>query len=328
MLPLVSIVIPTYNRAHLIGETLDGVLSQTYKNWECLIVDDGSSDGTFELLQTYCNADNRFKYLRRPENKKKGANSCRNEGFRLSKGEYIQWFDDDDIMLPEFITLKINSFNSCTKFVICNGFYADANLNKLVITKMDCDTNLFEGIIFWSNQVMNPSIIFKKSFLTNKTLFLEELAKSQEFEFFSRLFFNINQEDYVIIKEPLFLYRQHHTSKSTLGKKYIKSFKKAEAYIDLNNLERSIQIKNSPLMKFIYFRLLDVLEESLAFKDNGNKNFIIIGISKILYGIDKLVYFKFNLFARSLVLLPGNVLVRHQLNMLAGGINTAITAKK
>lgn len=328
MLPVVSIIIPTYNRAHLIVETLDSIISQTYKNWECIIVDDGSSDGTSELMQKYCNADNRFEYIRRPENKKKGANSCRNEGFRVSKGEFVQWFDDDDVMLPDFLDSKINSFNSRTELVICNGFYTDSNLNKLEVTKMDCDTNLFEGIIFWSNQVMNPSILFKKSFLNNKTLFLEELAKSQEFEFFSRLFFNIKQGDYVIIIEPLFLYRQHDTSKSSLGKKYNKSFKRSEAYIDLNNLERSIEIKNVSLVKFIYFRLIDVLEESITFKDKGNIAFIIKGISKILYDIDKAIYFKFNLFARLIVFFQGNGLLRHRLNMLIGNINRAITTTK
>jgi glycosyltransferase involved in cell wall biosynthesis len=322
--PIVSIIIPTYNRAHLIGETLDSVLSQTFKNWECIIVDDVSSDGTSELLQKYCNADNRFKYIRRPENKKKGANSCRNEGFRVSKGVYIQWFDDDDVMLPEFLDLKINSFNSNTEMVICKGFYTDSNLNKFDVTKMDGESNLFEGIIFWTNQIITQSILFKKSFLINKTLFLEELAKSQEFELFSRLFFNIKREEYVIIDEALFLYRQHATSKTTLGKNYNYSFKRSEAYIDLNNLERSIEIKNVSLVKFIYFRLIDVLEESIAFKDKENKDFIIKGISRLLFDLDKTIYFKFNLFASLMVAFPGRGSLRHRLNMLVGAINRDI----
>ena len=61
--PLVSIIIPTYNRAHLIGETLDSVLVQTYTHWECIVVDDGSTDGTDALLATYCKKDSRFNII-------------------------------------------------------------------------------------------------------------------------------------------------------------------------------------------------------------------------------------------------------------------------
>ena len=65
--PLVSIIIPTYNRAHLIGETLDSVLAQTYQNWECIIVDDGSSDNTDEVIGAYVEKDSRFKYYHRSD---------------------------------------------------------------------------------------------------------------------------------------------------------------------------------------------------------------------------------------------------------------------
>ncbi|WP_417872512.1 glycosyltransferase family 2 protein, partial [Xanthomarina gelatinilytica] len=92
--PLVSIIIPTFNRAHLLGETLDSVLTQTYANWECLVVDDGSTDATEALVQTYIQKDSRFQYQKRPDRHLPGGNGARNYGFELSKGEFIQWFDD------------------------------------------------------------------------------------------------------------------------------------------------------------------------------------------------------------------------------------------
>lgn len=104
--PLVSIIIPTYNRAHLIGETLDSVLAQTYQNWECIVVDDGSTDGTDEVMAAYMAKDTRFQYHHRPKDRLPGGNAARNYGFEVSKGEYIQWFDSDDLMLPEFINEK------------------------------------------------------------------------------------------------------------------------------------------------------------------------------------------------------------------------------
>ena len=82
---LISIIIPTYNRSHLLGETLDSVLIQTYRNWECIVVDDGSTDYTPELMEFYIRKDSRFSFYRRPEEKAKGANACRNYGFEKSR---------------------------------------------------------------------------------------------------------------------------------------------------------------------------------------------------------------------------------------------------
>ncbi len=84
---LVSIIIPTYNRVNHLGGILDSVLKQTCTNWECIVVDDGSSDATDELMRSYCEKDPRFKYHHSPNDRPKGGNTCRNYGFELSKGE-------------------------------------------------------------------------------------------------------------------------------------------------------------------------------------------------------------------------------------------------
>lgn len=107
---LVSIIIPTYNRAHLISETLDSIKAQTYTDWECIVVDDGSHDGTEHLLEYYAKNDSRFKYYKSPSSKPKGANACRNFGFEVSSGVFIQWFDSDDFMFEAFLEIKINAF--------------------------------------------------------------------------------------------------------------------------------------------------------------------------------------------------------------------------
>lgn len=96
--PLVSIIIPTFNRAHLISETLDSVLAQTYQNWECIIVDDGSTDNTNEMVGAYTTKDSRFQFYYRPVGRPKGANACRNYGFETSKGGCIMFLDSDDTL--------------------------------------------------------------------------------------------------------------------------------------------------------------------------------------------------------------------------------------
>ena len=84
---LVSVIIPTYNRSHLIGETLDSIMLQTYDNWECIIVDDGSIDYTTELLEFYIKRDDRFKFFKRTKDYLSGGNGARNYGLNLAKGD-------------------------------------------------------------------------------------------------------------------------------------------------------------------------------------------------------------------------------------------------
>ncbi len=130
----VSIVIPTFNRAPLIGETLDSVIAQTYKNWECIVVDDGSTDHTEELLAYYCSREPRIKFLKRPSGLRKGANSCRNYGYKQSKGEYIQWFDSDDLMLPTFLQDKVDVLDTNpVDFVISKAVnFQDPNPSHII----------------------------------------------------------------------------------------------------------------------------------------------------------------------------------------------------
>ena len=106
---MVSIIIPTYNRAHLIADTLESILEQSYPNWECLIIDDGSTDATKILIQRYCDSDKRIQYHQRPSNKPKGANACRNYGLQKAKGAYIVFFDSDDLMTNNHLELKLKT---------------------------------------------------------------------------------------------------------------------------------------------------------------------------------------------------------------------------
>ena len=85
MNPLVSIIIPVYNREFVLVETLKSIIQQSYHNWECILVDDGSTDGTMTLLQKYKDIDARIKTLTRPNNLLKGANSFGNYGFSVSE---------------------------------------------------------------------------------------------------------------------------------------------------------------------------------------------------------------------------------------------------
>lgn len=104
---LISIIIPFLNREKLIEETLVSILSQQYEHFECILVDDGSSDSSYSIVKKFCQKDKRFKVFQRPGNSIKGANTCRNIGFDQSTGDYVIWFDSDDLMTPDHLRVKL-----------------------------------------------------------------------------------------------------------------------------------------------------------------------------------------------------------------------------
>ncbi|TDO77463.1 glycosyltransferase involved in cell wall biosynthesis [Flavobacterium chryseum] len=290
---LISIIIPTYNRANLIRETLTSVLEQTYKNWECIIIDDGSTDDTEIVINEYVKKDNRFKYYHRPNEKQKGANSCRNYGFELSRGEYINWFDDDDIMLNNFLEEKIKLFTSEIDLVICSGVYVDDNLNKIKVIDLKSYSFLFKDYVLWKLHIITNSIMFRKSFLNDKELFSLKISRGQETELFSRLFYKLPEKKYLITNIPLFLYRQHLGTKTYRNNSYVKSYKESQAIIAIENLKKSIELHDSELIKSYYFNLVDFFYRSLEQKHFENCRFIVKNSTPQLFLINKKLAVKF-----------------------------------
>lgn len=104
---MVSIIVPTYNRANSIGESVQSVLDQTYSNWELIILEDGSTDNTGDVLKPYLK-DPRISYYNRPSFYTKGANACRTYGFELANGEYVKWLDSDDLLKKNYLEIQLD----------------------------------------------------------------------------------------------------------------------------------------------------------------------------------------------------------------------------
>lgn len=300
---LVSIIIPTFNRAHLIGETLDSVLAQTYQNWECIIVDDGSTDSTVEIINEYVKKDSRFQLHYRPIDRIPGGNAARNYGFELSKGDFINWFDDDDIMIGNFISEKLELFSEEIDLVICSGTYVDQNLNALKNIDLEIKSSLFKDYLLWKFQIITGCVLIRKSFLKDKVLFNDKILRGQETELFSRLFFNLNSDKYVVLNKPLFLYRQHLNTKSHQNLEYVKSFEKSKILISLENLKKGIQLNDLQLTGKFCFGLLDSFFRGLEQKDFNNCFFIVRKATPQFYSINKKIGIEFFLSACFFILI-------------------------
>lgn len=187
-LALVSIIIPTYNRANLIGETLDSILQQTYANWECIIVDDGSTDNTEEIVSQFLEKDTRFQYQHRSKERPKGANACRNIGLETANGAFIVFFDSDDLMTPNHLEVKLHAINTYkTDYVITKTEYLD---NKAKIGGNNYRFKVYPLTPFnYVSQAVNwlTYDVCIKSNIAKSIRFNELLQSGQEYNYFSKL---------------------------------------------------------------------------------------------------------------------------------------------
>jgi cellulose synthase/poly-beta-1,6-N-acetylglucosamine synthase-like glycosyltransferase len=116
-MPRVSVIVPTYNRAYVIREALDSLLAQTYQDFEAIVVDDGSTDDTAEVVSRYGPP---IRYLRRESNG--GAGAARNDGIRASEGEFVTFVDADDLYLPRRLEASLAALEASPD---CGGAYAE-----------------------------------------------------------------------------------------------------------------------------------------------------------------------------------------------------------
>ena len=125
---MVSYVIPTYNREQVLPRTLDSILAQTYREWECIIVDDGSHDGSMDVAARYAKKDKRFKVLSNIFHK--GAQGARNTGILAADGEWICLFDSDDLMYPNYLEKMAAAIADSTDVVVCKALIRNAQTGK------------------------------------------------------------------------------------------------------------------------------------------------------------------------------------------------------
>ncbi|HRK04505.1 MAG TPA: glycosyltransferase family A protein [Chlorobiota bacterium] len=102
-LPFFSVIVCTYNRASLLSRALDSLISQRYKNWEAVIVDDGSTDTTSSVVQRYVAMDHRFVSLYQTNS---GTGAARNTGITRSRGQYVTFLDSDDAYAPDHLSIR------------------------------------------------------------------------------------------------------------------------------------------------------------------------------------------------------------------------------
>ncbi|MFV5686299.1 glycosyltransferase family 2 protein [Flavobacterium sp. GB2R13] len=284
MKEIISIIIPTFNRAHLILDTLVSIQRQTYPYWECIIIDDGSVDDSKSLILGFLKDDRRFTYLQRPENRPKGASSCRNYGFELSKGSFVQFFDSDDIMHPNHLEEKIIAIKAAD-FVVCKLQEFQGNFdydlfktdNVPDILKFD---DLFEAFVCGNFPMMMVAPMWQSVVLKRHLPFNENLHVLEDHELYSRILFEF--KTYAIVNKTLIYYRQSQTSSMN------QFYSNLQTGIDSYLLAKKtvLKLSQSKNIKLAILKMvLGIMRMGLAQKNyhNAEKCFAFIKTEKLAY---------------------------------------------
>lgn len=202
---LVSAIITTHNRIELLKRAIDSVLNQTYKNIECIVIDDASDDGT----EDYCRSLSNIVYVRINKNESKGGNYARNLGIKMSNGKYVAFLDDDDYWLPKKIELQVSLIElKGNKVVHCGIRYEYVGRNlvyKDVLPNYDHVGDISRKILMINTTTTSCLMIAKDAF-TIIGDFDERLRCCQEYELTIRL---AQISDFYFVPEPLIVYRDN-----------------------------------------------------------------------------------------------------------------------
>ena len=188
MRPYVSIVIPAFNRSNVLCKPVESVLKQTFTNWELLVVDDGSRDDTEALMRKFMLSDIRIKFIKRPENRPKGANSCRNIGIENAKGKYVAFLDSDDEWNCEKLSEDVSFIeqHSETK-AIHSGIQIDDGIKRYNGPARDVKENeSYVDYIFSDDVLAQTSTFVVRREEALLVRFDESLQRHQDMDFFIR----------------------------------------------------------------------------------------------------------------------------------------------
>lgn len=184
----ISVIIPTFNRGKLIANSIKSALNQTIKNLEIIIVDDGSTDNTKEVIDKF--QDRRIKYIKLDKNQ--GASNARNIGIKAAKGKYISFQDSDDIFYPNKLEIQLNNIinkKSDLDFCKINLLY-NSTYNYLVPStireKRFESGDFFTELISNGNFISTQSILVKKSFM-KEFLFDPNMPRLQDYDVILRM---------------------------------------------------------------------------------------------------------------------------------------------
>jgi glycosyltransferase involved in cell wall biosynthesis len=231
MSALASIIIPAYNAAPYIRQTIQSALDQTYSNIEIIIMNDGSTDNSEEIVKQMQNEDARIIYQYK---KNSGVSDTRNKGIALAKGSYVAFLDADDVWKPDNLEKKIRAIEqSGKKWVFSDLEVIDENNKKLEVPKVNFRPyNIIDNLLLWEGDVVPgpcSNIVIARELMGDDVRFDVQLSSPADRDICLQL--AVKGEPFYI-DEQLWLYRWHSRNMTSMNHKVIdemiRLYKKAD----------------------------------------------------------------------------------------------------
>lgn len=211
----VSIIMPVYNCEHFIAQAIESIFSQSYTNWELIIINDSSTDNTVSICHDFQKKDNRIHIIN--NNKQKGLAGALNTGLAIAQGSYIARADGDDINTPNRIADQMHFLKKNPNIAIVGSYYESfRDGQKPIIRKHPTNWLMLKWRFISNTFFCHPTVLFKKEVLT--TVHEYPYTASEDFAFFSEIehhFKGVNMNS-VLLK-----YREHRNNYSTTKKESI-----------------------------------------------------------------------------------------------------------
>lgn len=269
MSALISIIVPCYNQAQYLDECLQSVLDQTYHDWECIIVNDGSPDNTEEVALRWVGMDSRFKFISQDN---KGVSAARNLGIEKSEGTWILPLDADDKISDRYLEFAQNLFIEDYTVIYCQAEFFGNIISPWILREYSYEVILFENHIFCT-------AFFKKSVWQAASGYDENLLHGKEdWDFW----LSILDENCRVIRLDYvgFFYRRKEVSRDVLINSNIELSDDVDKYIYIKHLNKYLLYnKNAILNSRYYFKIEN---ENTKMKEFLEKNALAIRILKKL----------------------------------------------
>lgn len=265
-LPLVSVIIPCYNQGQFLKQALASVEAQSYANWECLIVNDGSTDDTEWIASSAAEADQRVLYL---EQANRGLSAARNRGLEAAPGAYIQFLDADDLIEPSKLSVQVDALErlEAPGLSYCNYWRifeeeGGENGEPLLRARLNPDHPLRDLAEKWGTKVGVPlhCFLFDSYFFRQRGIrFDEGLRNHEDWDCWMRIF--ALEPKVIYIDQVLAFYRVHHKAMSADSDWMIAGFiraieKQQDCFADDPVISRVLRKKHAEMSGYLTHRTL------------------------------------------------------------------------
>lgn len=251
MKPKVSIVLPCYNGAKMLGDAIESVINQTFINWELIVVNDCSTDNTLEVAQSYAKKDNRIRVLSNDKNSKLPATL--NHGFREAIGEYWTWTSDDNLLMPNMLEEMVNYLDQHSDIGFVVSDYEQIDVDGNVISCNMIPDNIQEKLPL--NNYVGASFMYRSSVARIAGEYREDLFLVEDYEYWLRL---SGYTKMARLPQVLYRYRLHSQSLTSTRTKEIAERLVGVRLLYLEQTERFFANNKKSLSQF-YTRIVDNL---------------------------------------------------------------------